>query len=214
MGQLTDSGDAFVIKPSGVRYDALTPGEMVVVDLTGTVIEGSNRPSSDTPTYVELYRYFLSRFDRTNDHFPSGIVHTHSRFAVSWAQARCPIPCFGTTHADHFFGSVPLADALTEDEVQQGYEANTGRVIIRQFERQQLNPIEVPSVLCSGHGPFSWGRTASDAVKNAVALEAVAEMALLTKNINPAAPELEAHVLQKHYNRKHGPNAYYGQKKP
>ena len=212
VGQLTEQGDAFVIKPSGVPYESMTPEDMVVVDLNGAVIEGANRPSSDTPTYVELFRFFLQYSMENNAKLLKGIVHTHSSCAVSWAQARREIPCFGTTHADHFYGSVPLTRPLTEEEINAGYEVNTGRVIVERFKQGKLNPVEIPAVLAAGHGPFTWGADGHDAVKNAVALEAVAVMARDTLAINPDAPNLEPWVLQKHYNRKHGPNAYYGQR--
>lgn len=213
VGQLTDSGDAFVIKPSGVPYDTMRPSDMVLVDLNGQVKEGSNRPSSDTPTYVELYKFFLRYASEHNTPVLTGIVHTHSSCATAWAQARREIPCFGTTHADHFFGSVPLTRLLTEEEILAGYEINTGRVIVERFVQGALNPIEVPAVLAAGHGPFAWGADGHNAVKNAVALEAVAVMGRDALAINPQTPVLESWVLQKHYNRKHGPGAYYGQKK-
>ena len=212
VGQLTEAGDAFVIKPSGVPYDVMMPADMVVVDLNGNVVEGTNRPSSDTPTYVELYRFFLQYAQENNAKLLRGIVHTHSSCAVAWAQARREIPCFGTTHADHFYGFVPLTRPLTEEEIDAGYEVNTGRVIIERFKLGKFNPVEIPAVLAAGHGPFTWGADGHEAVKNAVALEAVAVMARDTLAINPDAPCLEPWVLQKHYNRKHGPNAYYGQR--
>ncbi|MDO4568853.1 MAG: L-ribulose-5-phosphate 4-epimerase AraD [Planctomycetia bacterium] len=235
VGMLTDDGDAFVIKPSGVSYDKMTPDDMVLVSLEGKVVEGRNRPSSDTPTYVELFQYFRSRPDSAG---LRGIVHTHSPAATAWAQARREIPCLGTTHADHFFGPVPLARPLTKDEVESAYEQNTGRVIVERFESGNLNPVETPGVLASGHGPFVWGKDAHDAVKNAVALESIAQMArdscaiwsfsLLVANdssdcadifaipsdTTPRQFFLEDYVMKKHYQRKHGPKAYYGQKSP
>ncbi len=213
VGQLTESGDAFVIKPSGVSYDTLRPSDMVLVDLSGKVLEGSNRPSSDTPTYVELYKFFNNYAAEFNTIQLAGIVHTHSTCATAWAQARREIPCFGTTHADHFYGTVPLTRPLTEAEINAGYEVNTGKVIIERLIKGKLNPVEVPAILAAGHGPFTWGTDGHSAVKNAVALEAVALMARDAIAINPQTPELESWVLQKHYNRKHGPNAYYGQRK-
>jgi L-ribulose-5-phosphate 4-epimerase len=195
------SGQRVVIKPSGVPYDQMRPEHMVVVDLEGNVVEGDLRPSSDTPTHVQLYRHFQSI---------GGITHTHSRFATMFAQARAEIPCLGTTHADHFFGPVPVTPPLVQAEVEEAYEANTGRVIIERFA--DLDPAAMPAVLVAGHGPFTWGKNAADAVKNAVALEAVAEMAIGTRQICPDGPLLESYVLDKHYQRKHGPNAYYGQK--
>ena len=189
-----------VIKPSGVAYDQLQPEQMVVVDLDGNRVEGDLAPSSDTPTHVILYRSFPEI---------GGVTHTHSRFATAFAQARREIPCLGTTHADHFCGAVPVTRPLREDEVAGGYEANTGRVIVERFAG--LDPVTMPAVLAAGHAPFTWGTTAQASVQNALALEAVAEMALWTGRIDPEAPELEDYVLRKHYERKHGPAAYYGQ---
>lgn len=199
-----------VIKPSGVDYDVLTPDRMAVVDLDGTLVEGQShgndlRPSSDTPTHVRLYREFLQR-----DLPIHGIAHTHATYATAFAQARRPISCLGTTHADHFMGEIPVARPLTPGEIDRGYEAATADVIVEAFER--LNPVEIPAVLLAGHGPFSWGATPAAAVTNAVALEAVAEMALHTIALAGGHPkELERHVRDKHYQRKHGPQAYYGQ---
>lgn len=189
-----------VIKPSGVSYDALEPEHMVVVDLDGNTVEGKMKPSSDTMTHVLLYRSFEAI---------GGITHTHSRYGTVFAQTRREIPCLGTTHADHFYGSVPVTRPLTEEEVSSAYEANTGRVIVERFA--DLDPVAMPAVLVAGHAPFTWGPTAAASVKNAVALEAVAEMALATHGLAPDAPRLEAYVLEKHYQRKHGPAAYYGQ---
>ena len=189
-----------VIKPSGVDYTALTEDAMVVVDLDGKVVEGSYRPSSDTPTHVELYRAF--------SHI-GGVAHTHSTYAVMFAQARTEIPCFGTTHADHFFGAVPVTRFLTEEECSRAYELNTGKVIIERFH--DLNPIAVPGVLVSGHAPFCWGEDARDAVHNAIALEAIAHMAFGTLQITRDADVLPQHIQEKHFQRKHGPKAYYGQ---
>ncbi|EMI45689.1 L-ribulose-5-phosphate 4-epimerase AraD [Rhodopirellula sp. SWK7] len=189
-----------VIKPSGVPYDRLDPTQMVVVDLDGKRVEGDYNPSSDTPTHVLLYRHFQSI---------GGITHTHSSCAVMYAQARREIPCYGTTHADHFHGTVPLTRALTADEVEADYEGNTGRVIIERFAA--LDAASMPAVLVAGHGPFSWGSTAQKSVENAVALEAVARMAMGMMQINSDATELESYVLDKHYQRKHGPTATYGQ---
>jgi L-ribulose-5-phosphate 4-epimerase len=197
------SGDRkhVVIKPSGVSYDDMRPEQMVVVDLEGKVVEGDLRPSSDTPTHVFLYRHFKSI---------GGIAHTHSRNATIFAQARMEIPCFGTTHADHFFGPIPVTRPLTEQELEDGYELNTGTVIVERFAK--LDPVAMPAVLVAGHAPFAWGKSVADSVKNAVALEAVAEMALGTLTLRSEGAPLEAHVLNKHYQRKHGPNAYYGQR--
>ena len=197
---LSPDGRYLVIKPSGISYERMAPECMSVVDLNGNVVEGELRPSSDTPTHVRLYRAFQGI---------GGITHTHSPKATAFAQARMEIPCLGTTHADHFFGSVPVTRPLTAEEVEDGYEANTGKVIVERL--QGMKPAEMPGVLVAGHGPFSWGKDAWDSVKNAVALEAVADMALTTRLLSPKSPVLESYVLDKHYQRKHGPEAYYGQ---
>lgn len=191
------------IKPSGVEYEELTPEKLVLLDLEGNVVEGALRPSSDTPTHLELYRRFPDI---------DGITHTHSTHAVAWAQARRDIPCFGTTHADYFYGSVPCARELTPEEVESGYELNTGKVIAETFERRGIDPRYVPGVLCACHGPFTWGKSAAEAVYHAAVLEEVARMALYTTLIDPAAAPAPRHVADKHFMRKHGPNAYYGQK--
>ncbi len=189
-----------VIKPSGVPYAELEPEQMVVVDLAGKIVEGALRPSTDTPTHLRLYQHFEAI---------GGITHAHSRFATMFAQARHEIPCLGTTHADYFDGPVPVTRSLSQAEVEEGYEANTARVIIERFAR--LDPTAMPAVLVAGHAPFTWGRDAAASVENAVALEAVAEMAFGTRAIDAQAPVLEPHVLQKHRDRKHGKDAYYGQ---
>ena len=189
-----------VIKPSGVSYDKMRADQMVVVDLTGNVVEGDLRPSSDTPTHVLLYQHFAR---------VGGITHTHSRYATTFAQARLEIPCYGTTHADHFNGPVPVTRPLAKAEVDEAYEANTGQVIIERFS--DLDPTAMPAVLVAGHAPFTWGKNVAESVKNAVALEAVAQMALGVQQIMRHAPALETYVLDKHYQRKHGPDAYYGQ---
>ena len=199
---ISDDRQHVVIKASGVPYDKMNPEHMVVVDLEGNVVEGDLRPSSDTPTHVLLYQ----AFERIG-----GITHTHSRLATSFAQARQEIPCLGTTHADHFYGPVPVTRPLNQQEVSEGYEANTGRVIIERFA--QIDPVAMPAVLVAGHAPFCWGSTAAKSVENAVALEAVAEMALASRTLTSDWPLLESFVLDKHYQRKHGPDAYYGQKK-
>ena len=193
-----------VIKPSGVAYNGMHAEQMVIVELaSGEVIEGDLQPSSDTPTHRLLYQKFPAI---------GGIVHTHSRYATAFAQARREIPCFGTTHADHFNGPVPVTRPLTEDEVREAYDLNTGHVIIEKFLK--LDPLTMPGVLVAGHAPFTWGMNASEAVKNAVALEAVAAMAVETLALSPAALPIEQYVLDKHYSRKHGKNAYYGQRQP
>lgn len=189
-----------VIKPSGVPYSELEPAQMVVVDLSGNVVEGDLRPSTDTPTHLLLYQHFDGI---------GGITHVHSLFATMFAQARREIPCLGTTHADHFYGPVPVTRPLDEAEVEKAYEANTARVIVERFA--QLDPSTMPAVLVAGHGPFAWGADVAASVENAVALEVVAEMALGTKVIDAGAPDLEHHVLRKHHERKHGKHAYYGQ---
>ena len=190
-----------VIKPSGIAYDRMKPRHMVVVDLNGKRVEGELQPSSDTPTHVLLYR----DFDKIG-----GIAHTHSPHATAFSQARMEIPCLGTTHADHFFGPVPVTRPLAREEVEADYETSTGRVIVERFAG--IEAMETPAVLVAGHGPFTWGASAADAVLNAVALEAVARMAAGTMAIRDDAPPLESYVLEKHYQRKHGPEAYYGQK--
>jgi L-ribulose-5-phosphate 4-epimerase len=190
-----------VIKPSGVPYDELDPSHMVVVDLDGEVVQGDLRPSSDTPTHVLLYREL---------EWIGGVTHTHSCYATMFAQARREIPCLGTTHADHFAGNVPLTRGLTPQEVDTDYERNTGCVIVERFA--DLDHRATPAILVAGHGPFTWGSDAYDSLHNAVALEAVAKMAHGTWQLQPQAPSLEPHILQKHFRRKHGPDAYYGQK--
>ena len=199
---ISDDRQHVVIKASGVSYDVMQPEHMVVVDLEGNVVGGALRPSSDTPTHVLLYQ----NFDKIG-----GITHTHSRFATSFAQARQEIPCLGTTHADHFYGPVPVTRSLTEQEVAEAYEANTGKVILERFG--ELEPSEMPAALVAGHAPFCWGATAAKSVENAVALEAVAEMALASRSLTASWTLLEDYVLEKHYQRKHGPDAYYGQRK-
>ena len=189
------------IKPSGVDYAAMTAEDIVVVDLDGTVVEGSLKPSSDLPTHLALYRAFPET---------GGIVHTHSPKAVAWAQARRDIPAFGTTHADHFHGAVPCTRELTPAEVADAYERNTGLVIEERFH--DLDPAAFPGVLVAGHGPFTWGPTPRKAVENAVALEQIAAMAIDTLRLDPDAEPAPSYVLDKHYFRKHGPGAYYGQK--
>ncbi len=189
----------FVIKPSGVDYDKLTPEDMVVVDLDGNVVEGKYKPSSDTPTHVELYKAFPKI---------GGIVHTHSTWATSFAQAGKDIICYGTTHADSIYGTIPCSRNLTKEEIEEAYEKNTGKVIIETFKNKDY--IATPAVLCRNHGSFAWGKDSNKAVYNAVVLEEVAKMAVITKMINPEVEEAPKHIQDKHYNRKHGKNAYYG----
>lgn len=194
-----------VIKPSGVEYEELTPELLVVVDLaTGKAVEGELNPSSDTKTHLELYRAFPSL---------GGIVHTHSAHAVAWAQARRDLPAFGTTHADYFYGTVPCTRELTRNEIEEDYEKNTGKVIVETFQKRGIDPTAVPGVLCASHGPFTWGKDAAQAVYHAVVLEEVAKMGIYTLQIDPDAAPAPQYVLDKHYLRKHGANAYYGQKK-
>jgi L-ribulose-5-phosphate 4-epimerase len=192
----------FVIKPSGVDYDTMSPDDMVVLDLEGNVVEGSYRPSSDTPTHLELYKKYPEI---------GGIVHTHSPEATSWAHAGRDIPMYGTTHADYFYGPIPCARSLTPEEIAGEYEKNTGLVIIETFEERKLNPMYTPGVLCVNHGPFTWGKDAAEAVHNAVVLEEVARMARRTELINPDVKEAPHTIRDKHFFRKHGENAYYGQ---
>lgn len=191
-----------VIKPSGVSYDWMTPDDMVVVDLnTGQNVEGKWKPSSDTATHLELYRRYSSI---------AGIVHTHSVNAVAFAQAGLPIPALGTTHADYFYGDIPCTRELSKAEVEEAYELNTGKVIIETIDNLGIEPMAVPGIVVKNHGPFAWGTSPSNAVYNAVVMEKVAEMDLNTLLLNPNA-SMAQYVLDKHYSRKHGPNAYYGQ---
>lgn len=192
-----------VIKPSGVDYEDLSPDKLVVLDLEGKVVEGKLNPSSDTKTHLELYKAFPTL---------GGIVHTHSVNAVAWAQACRDIPCYGTTHADYFYGDIPCARHLTVEELEEDYERNTGKAIIECFNERNLDPKAVPGVICASHGPFTWGKDAAQAVYHAVVMEEVAKMARLTLAIKPDAAPAPQHVQDKHYMRKHGPNAYYGQK--
>lgn len=192
-----------VIKPSGVPYDELQINDLVVVDLDGKIVEGTLRPSSDTATHLALYRAFSQI---------GGIVHTHSPWATSWAQAGRAIPALGTTHADYFYGEIPCTRTLTEEEIERGYELETGNVIIETFEKEGLDPVAMPGILLSGHAPFTWGENANQAVHNAVVLEEVAKMALNTYMLNPEMKQIDQFLLDKHYLRKHGANAYYGQK--
>lgn len=191
-----------VIKPSGVDYETMTAEDMVVVDLDGKVVEGSLRPSSDTPTHVELYKAFEG---------VGGIVHTHSRWATSFAQAGLPLRAMGTTHADYFYGPIPCARGLSKEEIESEYEKNTGKVIIETF--QGIDPLAVPGVLVKNHGPFAWGTDAFNAVHNAVVMEEIAFMNWHAQVMNPEAPDCPQFLMDKHYYRKHGANAYYGQKK-
>lgn len=191
-----------VIKPSGVDYATMKAEDMVVVDLDGKVVEGKYRPSSDTPTHIWLYKQFPQI---------GGVVHTHSTYATAWAQSGRNITAYGTTHADAFYGDVPCTRSLTKEEIDSKYELNTGKVIAETFVDKDV--LAIPAVLVKNHGPFTWGSTPEKAVENAVTLEEVARMAQLTESLNPQVKRVDQHLLNKHYNRKHGANAYYGQKK-
>ena len=192
-----------VIKPSGVDYATLKPEDLVVTDLDGNIVDGRLRPSSDLDTHTLLYREFPQI---------GGVVHTHSEFATSWAQAGRPIPCFGTTHADYFHGPVPVTEPLTAEEVSSGYVRNTGAVIVRRFRAEGLDPVAVPGVLVAGHAPFAWGKDAADAVEHADVLEYIARLAFRTVSLNDSAGAIPGHVSEHHYQRKHGPKATYGQR--
>ena len=189
-----------VIKPSGVDYKKLRANALIVVNLAGTIVEGKGRPSSDTPTHIELYKAFPAI---------GGVAHTHSEYATSFAQACREIPCYGTTHADAFSGAIPVTRFLTKEEVEDQYELNTGRVIIERF--RELDPVSRPAVLVAGHAPFTWGKSAHDAVKNSLILERVASMAFRSLALHENLPALPEYILNKHHLRKHGPQAYYGQ---
>jgi L-ribulose-5-phosphate 4-epimerase len=189
------------IKPSGVPYEKLKAADLVITDLDGSVVEGKLNPSSDVATHLLLYREFP---------LIGGVVHTHSEFATSWAQAGMAIPCYGTTHADYFRGEVPVTPPLTDEQIETAYELNTGKVIVERF--RDLDPMATPGVLVAGHAPFAWGKTAADAAHNAVVLEYIARMAYRSRLINPAVDEVSTALLRKHYERKHGPKATYGQR--
>jgi len=189
-----------VIKPSGVDYSRMTPDDLVVTTLDGKIVEGKLRPSSDLPTHLELYRGFP---------WIGGVVHTHSRFATAWAQAGMDIPCYGTTHADYFHGAIPITAMMEPDEIETDYEANTGRVILRRF--QSIDPVRFPGVLVASHGPFCWGSSASDAAHTAILLEEIARIGYYTRALNPKVQGVGRPLLDKHFLRKHGPDAYYGQ---
>jgi L-ribulose-5-phosphate 4-epimerase len=190
-----------VIKPSGVDYDKMKPADLVVTDLAGKIVEGTLRPSSDLPTHLVLYKAFPQI---------GGVAHTHSEYATSWAQACTPIPCYGTTHADSFYGSVPVTAALSNQDIDSAYEENTGHAIVKAFA--ESDPASIPAVLVANHGPFAWGPTAAAAAHNAVILESVARMALFTQGINSSAKPIARALHDKHFLRKHGKNAYYGQR--
>ncbi|OHB75036.1 MAG: L-ribulose-5-phosphate 4-epimerase [Planctomycetes bacterium RBG_16_55_9] len=195
------SAGVIAIKPSGVDYDELTPDKIVLLDLDGNIMEGTLKPSSDTPTHLELYRNFETI---------GGICHTHSLNATMWAQACRGIPCYGTTHADYFYGVVPVTDAMTKEQIESDYELNTGKVIVRRFSG--IDPMQMPAVLVANHGPFTWGESPAAAVEATFVLEQIAAMALGTITIHPDQNPIDDALLDKHYLRKHGKNAYYGQK--
>ncbi|ASL89368.1 L-ribulose-5-phosphate 4-epimerase [Serratia marcescens] len=192
-----------VIKPSGVEYEHMTAEDMVVVDLaSGRTVEGAKKPSSDTATHLALYREFADI---------GGIVHTHSRHATIWAQAGLDIPAWGTTHADYFYGAIPCTRLMTQDEIEHDYELETGNVIIETFRQRDINPNAIPAVLVNAHGPFAWGKDAHNAVHNAVVLEEIAYMGIFSRQLTPGIHSMQRELLDKHYLRKHGQNAYYGQ---
>lgn len=191
-----------VIKPSGVEYDVMTVDDLVVVDLDGSVVEGKLKPSSDTPTHLELYRKFKDI---------GGVVHTHSSWATTWAQAGKSITAYGTTHADYFYGKIPCTRKMTNEEIVGEYELNTGKVIVETFEKEEINPNFMPGVLVCSHGPFTWGKSPADAVHNSVVLEELAKMAYHTEMLNKNITNMQNELLDKHFLRKHGKNAYYGQ---
>jgi L-ribulose-5-phosphate 4-epimerase len=200
-----DPGKAFfAIKPSGVAYDELTPESMVVVDLDGKIVDGGLNPSSDTKTHQVLYREFQGI---------RGVTHTHSAYAVAWAQARRPVPVFGTTHADHCAAEIPCTEYMSAEAVKNNYELETGKLIVETFRKGSLDPAHISMVLVAGHGPFTWGGSAAQSVNNAAILEEVCKMALLTVTIDSQASPLPEYIIKKHWERKHGPDAYYGQKK-
>lgn len=202
VSELDPETGLFAIKPSGVEYDKLQPEDMVLVNLAGEKVEGKYNPSSDTATHAVLYQRFKDI---------RGIVHTHSPYATSWAQAGLGIPCYGTTHADYFYGEIPCVRNLTPEEIEEAYEKNTGIVMADEFESLGKDPIAVPGALCKNHGVFTWGKDAHEAVHNAVVVEECAKMAAWTRLINPAAEEAPQAMQDKHYFRKHGAGAYYGQ---
>lgn len=191
-----------VIKPSGVDYDIMKAEDMVVTDLDGNVVEGKLKPSSDLATHLEFYKHFKDI---------GGVVHTHSVNAVAWAQAGKDIPALGTTHGDYFYGQIPCTRLMTEDEIKDSYELNTGKVVVEEFENRKIDPNQMPGVLVHSHGPFTWGKDPFDAVHNSVVLDTLAKMALKTISINGDVGSMQIELLDKHFLRKHGPGAYYGQ---
>lgn len=204
VSQIDRESGLVVIKPSGVDYDVMKASDMVVVDLNGNVVEGNLRPSSDTPTHIEFYKAFPE---------VGGVTHTHSTFATAWAQAGRSIPFYGTTHADYFYGDIPCARSLTQAEIEGEYEKNTGLAIIEKFRQDGLNPLEIPGVLIKSHGVFAFGKDGDGSVYNATVIEEVAKMATITEAVNPQVVRADKFMMDKHYMRKHGKNAYYGQKR-
>ena len=202
VSQIDRESGLVVIKPSGVSYDDMTADDMVVVDLNGKVVDGRLRPSSDTPTHIEFYKAFPD---------VGGVTHTHSTFATSWAQAGRDIPFYGTTHADYFYGDIPCARSLTQEEIEGEYEKNTGLVIIERFRKDNIKPIEVPGVLIKSHRVIAFGKHADASVYNATLIEQVAKMAYINEQVNPQVQRADKFMMDKHYLRKHGKNAYYGQ---
>ena len=192
----------FAIKPSGVDYDTMTAVDMVVLDLAGNVVEGTLRPSSDTKTHLELYKAYPQL---------GSVIHTHSKWATVWCQQMMDLPCMGTTHADFFYGAVPCTRPITKEELDEDYEMNTGKIIIETITERGIDPLEVPAILTGGHAPFVWGQNVNKALENSIVLERVAEMAWMNHLLNAQVPPLPQHILDKHYTRKHGKNAYYGQ---
>ena len=203
LSAIDESGEYVAIKPSGVDYSVLKNKDIVILDLSGEKVEGEKNPSSDTPTHIELYRNFRE---------VGAIIHTHSEYATSFAQAKLSIKCLGTTHADYFRGNIPLTRDLTEQEIKEDYELNTGKVIVETFKKNKINPLEISACLVSGHGPFVWGRTIDRAVENAFILEELAKMNFKSMLLNNKLESLDKFLLDKHYLRKHGKDAYYGQK--
>jgi L-ribulose-5-phosphate 4-epimerase len=191
-----------VIKPSGVDYDTMTVEDMVVVDLEGNIVDGALKPSSDTPTHLAMYKAYDTI---------GSVVHTHSEWATSWAQAGRSIPCYGTTHADYFYGEILCTRPLTTEEIQLDYELNTGKVMIETLQKHEKSPVEIPGMIITNHGPFGWGESASKAVHNMKVMEEVAKMAYRSEKMNPDIKPIPQSLLDKHYLRKHGKNAYYGQ---
>ncbi len=204
VSEIDRASGLIVIKPSGVEYDKMTAEDMVVVDLNGKVVEGELRPSSDTPTHIEFYKAFPN---------VGGVTHTHSTYATAWAQAGRSIPFYGTTHADYFYGDIPCARSLTKEEIEGEYEKNTGLAIIEKFREDNLDPLEVPGVLIKSHGVFAFGKDGDASVYNATVIEEVAKMATITEQVNPTVVRADKFMMDKHYLRKHGKHAYYGQKK-